>query len=211
MKLKPHIIATVICLFIMLIMGISCMKTSGKDIEKVENEQQEITIDISDDLNKKEDEDNVKETTIAAENVEIDIEIITEQENESIIGSLDFDSEDALMLHKISIAEAGGESVESMALVMLVVLNRTWSDGFPDSIEDVIFQKVSGVAQFTPTINGSFDKAKPNEKSQQAMELILNGWNESQNALYFESCSGESWHSRNLELLFEKDGIRYYK
>ena len=124
-----------------------------------------------------------------------------------IIGSLDFGSDDALMLHKIAIAEAGNQSAESMALVMLVVLNRTWSDTFPDTIYDVIHQQ----NQFTPVSNGSYDRAQPNEKSAEAMKLVLSGWNESQGALYFETCKGESWHSKNLQLLFEKEGTRYYK
>ena len=34
-----------------------------------------------------------------------------------------------------------GEDVEGKALVMLVVLNRVWSDKFPDSIEEVITQE----------------------------------------------------------------------
>lgn len=123
------------------------------------------------------------------------------------IGSLDFDENDSLMLHKIAVAEAGGEGVESMALIMLVVLNRTWDLDFPDTIEDVIYEE----GQFTPISDGRYYDSEPNEKSQEAMELILSGWNESQGALYFESCKGDSWHSRNLELLFEKDNIRFYK
>ena len=54
------------------------------------------------------------------------------------------------MLMKIAMAEAEGESVEGKALVMLVVLNRVWSDAFPDTIEEVIFQP----RQFTPAVPG---------------------------------------------------------
>lgn len=59
----------------------------------------------------------------------------------SMIHSYDWDGEDERMLAKIAMAEAEGESVEGKALVILVVLNRVWSDEFPDSIEEVIFQK----------------------------------------------------------------------
>lgn len=131
----------------------------------------------------------------------------TKPQSNQLNGSLDFGSDDALMLHKIAVAEAGGESVESIALVMLVVLNRVYDNRFPDSIYGVIHQK----NQFTPVASGSYAKAQPNDKSQKAMELVINGWNESQGALYFESCSGSSWQSRNLTYLFEKDGHRYYK
>ena len=127
--------------------------------------------------------------------------------NNLINGSLDFGSNDALMLHKIAVAEAGGESVEGMALVMLVVLNRVYDDEFPDTIYGVLHQK----NQFTSMVDGSYAKAQPNEKSHKAMELVISGWNESKGALYFESCSGSSWQSRNLTYLFEEGGHRYYK
>lgn len=200
-------------LLVIIIMGILLTLFFGYSV--IESKWQE-----------KENESDIEVTNITIskpdkkfENVDNPVIVLPEKTTEdttkdgekSVIGSLDFDSEDALILHKISIAEAGGESVECMALIMLVILNRTWIDEFPNSIEDVVFQKVNGVAQFTPTINGSYDRAEPNEKSNAAMKLVLSGWNESQNALYFESCEGESWHSRNLEFLFEKDGVRFYK
>ena len=56
------------------------------------------------------------------------------------IPSMDWDTEDAYLLEKIAMAEAEGEGVEGKALVMLVVLNRVWSDRFPDTIEEVIFR-----------------------------------------------------------------------
>jgi N-acetylmuramoyl-L-alanine amidase len=142
--------------------------------------------------------------------IESETEVIepeTENVESNLIQSLDFGYEDAEMLEKISIAEAGGESVECMAMVMLVVLNRAWSDEFPNTIKEVLYEN----KQFTPISNGSYDSAVPNEKSQEALNMIMQGWNESQNALYFESCSGESWHSRNLEYLFQIDNMRFYR
>jgi len=54
---------------------------------------------------------------------------------------MDWDSDDAYRLAKIAMAEAESEDTEGKALVMLVVLNRVWDDEFPDTIEEVIFQK----------------------------------------------------------------------
>lgn len=68
----------------------------------------------------------------------------------TLIKSRDWSAEDAEILLKIAMAEAEGESVEGKALVMLVVLNRVWSEGFPDSISEVVFQD----GQFTPTEEG---------------------------------------------------------
>ena len=52
----------------------------------------------------------------------------------SMIGSRDWGAEDSEILLKIAMAEAEGESVEGKALVMLVVLNRVWSEDFPGSL-----------------------------------------------------------------------------
>lgn len=105
-------------------------------------------------------------------------------------------------------AEAEGEDTEGKALVMLVVLNRVWSDDFPDSIQDVIYEE----GQFTPVSNGRFDRVEPDEDCHAAMQLITTGqWDESQGALYFESGGGDTWHSRNLEFLFQHGGHYFYK
>ena len=67
--------------------------------------------------------------------------IKAEPVSESLIKSRDWDEGDVLM--QIAMAEAEGESVEGKALVMLVVLNRVWTDGFPDDISDVVFSRDS--------------------------------------------------------------------
>ena len=48
-------------------------------------------------------------------------------------------------------AEAEGEDTEGKALVILVVLNRVRSEGFPDTVEDVIMEEHNGVRQFSVT------------------------------------------------------------
>ena len=73
-------------------------------------------------------------------------EIEAAQTYKSVVQSRDWGAEESEMLLRIAMAEAEGESVEGKALVMLVVLNRVWSDKFPDTIEEVIFQP----RQFSP-------------------------------------------------------------
>ena len=125
------------------------------------------------------------------------------------IQSYDWDGEDAQMLMKIAMAEAEGESVEGKALVMLVVLNRAWSDEFPDSIEAVLFQK----NQFSPVADGGrYWTTEPNAECAEALALVESGWDESQGALYFESAANEQgWHSRSLEFLFQYGGHKFYR
>lgn len=127
---------------------------------------------------------------------------------ESVIMSRDWDAEESLMLMKIAMAEAEGESVEGKALVMLVVLNRVWSDEFPGTIEEVIFQP----KQFSPVMEGGrYYTTEPDEECYEALELVMSGWDESYGALYFESCENSSWHSENLDFLYQVGNHKFYR
>jgi len=127
---------------------------------------------------------------------------------DSLIASRDWSAAEDELLLKIAMAEAEGESVEGKALVMLVVLNRVWSDDFPNTIEDVIFQP----RQFsTVTEGGRYYTTEPDAGCYEALELVMYGWDESQGALYFESCKHDSWHSENLEFLFQEGNHKFYK
>lgn len=127
---------------------------------------------------------------------------------QSKIGSMDWDSDDAYRLAKIAMAEAESEDTEGKALVMLVVLNRVWDDEFPDTIEEVIFQK----GQFSPISNGRYDEVEPDEDCYRALQLIqTGGWDESHGATYFESKSVSTWHSENLTFLFKHGKHYFYK
>lgn len=123
--------------------------------------------------------------------------------------SCDWDAKDPELLVRIAMAEAGDQDVEGKALVMMVILNRMLSDKFPNTIEDVIMQK----NQFTPVSSGRFYEVEPDDGCYEALDLIMvHKWDESQGALYFESCSdADNWHSRNLEYLFTHGGHRFYK
>lgn len=133
-------------------------------------------------------------------------ELVAKAECQSIICSYDWDSEDAELLCKIAMAEAGNQDTEGKALVMLVVLNRAWGDNeFPDTIRDVIYQP----RQFSPVLEGKFEDVVPDKDCWEALELVETGWDESQGALYFESKSDSTWHEDNLKFLF-KHGDHYF-
>lgn len=139
---------------------------------------------------------------------EITKEPVIETTNDSLIQSKDWDANDSYLLAKIAMAEAEGEDVEGKALVILVVLNRVWTDEFPGTIHDVIYQK----SQFSPIANGRFDRVEPDEECYEALEMVMSGWDESHGALYFESeKSADNWHSRHLDYLFTHGGHRFYK
>ena len=115
--------------------------------------------------------------------------------------------EEKTMLLKLGMAERGNtECTECIALVMRTVLNRAEAGRFGKSIRSVILAQ----DQFTPVSDGSYYKAEPNERCYEALDLVIYGWDESQGALYYEWCTGESWHSKNLNLLFQHCDVRFY-
>lgn len=126
--------------------------------------------------------------------------------------SKDWDGEDSYLLAKIAMAEVEGCDTYTKELVILTVLNRVYSDSFPNTISDVIYQKLNGVPQFSPTVSSRWE-LEPNEDCWLAVENVMTAeYDFSQGCLYFESCEDEdNWHNRNLEFLFKSGGIRFYK
>lgn len=123
--------------------------------------------------------------------------------------SKDWSEKERYLLAKIAMAEAEGCNTQTKTLVIMCVLNRVWSDEFPDTIEEVIFQE----NQFSPISDGRWDRVEPNEDCYEAVKMVMEAkYDYSGGATYFESCVNEdNWHSRNLEFLYESEGIRFYK
>lgn len=121
---------------------------------------------------------------------------------------LDLTEEEQTMLLKIGMAELGqGDCTECIALVMCTVLNRVKASGFGSTIYGVLHAP----EQFTPVSDGSYANAEPNDRCFEALDMVMRGWDESQGALYYEFCEGESWHSQNLNLLFQHCNTRFYQ
>ena len=123
--------------------------------------------------------------------------------------SKDWSTEESYLLARIAMAEAEGCNIQTKTLIIMCVLNRVWSDEFPDTIEEVIFQE----NQFSPIDNGRWDRVEPNEDCYEAVKVVMEAkYDYSGGATYFENCADEdNWHSRNLEFLYESEGIRFYK
>lgn len=123
--------------------------------------------------------------------------------------SKDWPAKESYLLARIAMAEAEGCNTQTKTLIIMCVLNRVWSDEFPDTIEEVIFQE----NQFSPIDNGRWDRVEPNEDCYEAVKIVMEAkYDYSGGATYFENCADEdNWHSRNLEFLYESEGIRFYK
>lgn len=89
---------------------------------------------------------NIKEDIITSDDI---FEKLTPVEND-----LAYTDEEIDLISIITMAEAEGESELGQRLVIDVILNRVDSDLFPDTVNDVIYQK----NQFTSTYNGRMDR-----------------------------------------------------
>lgn len=123
-----------------------------------------------------------------------------------------WNDDDMYLLAKIAMAEAEGEPLRTKVLVILTVLNRVNSDEFPDTIHDVLFEKLKGRYQFTPMGDGRWDMVEPNDECWNALKIVQEATHDYSNgACYFESDDEENWHSRNLTLVCESGRMQFYK
>lgn len=122
---------------------------------------------------------------------------------------------DYYTLLQIVEAEATGGDIPSKLLVANVVLNRVKDLHFPDTIYDVVWQKVNGSAQFSPTADGRISSCTITESTVEAVDLALQGEDNSQGALFFVARASASsrnveWFDTSLVWLFEYGGHEYY-
>lgn len=123
-----------------------------------------------------------------------------------------FDDGDIQLLLQIAAAEAGTEDAIGKALVMCVIKNRVESDEFPNTVREVIYECKNGVYQFSPVKNEAYQNAKVTEECYEALDLVLSGWDESREAVYFcTPAAAGKWHEHHLTFLFEHGGHRFYK
>lgn len=95
-----------------------------------------------------------------------------------------YSEEELDLLARLVHAEARGEPLEGKIAVANVVLNRVKSQNFPNTIEQVIYQRVNGRYQFCPVRNGSINQ-KPTAEAVEAARLALEGKVVVKDALYF--------------------------
>lgn len=123
---------------------------------------------------------------------------------------------DKEVLLRIVEAEATGQDVTGKMLVANVILNRVNSDRFPDTVEEVVFQKTGNKYQFSPIRDGRYYKVNISETTEEAVERVLYGEDHSQGALYFMSRryadkSNVRWFDRSLTWLLEYGNHEFYK
>ena len=108
-----------------------------------------------------------------------------------------YNEEDLYWLSRIISAESRGEPFLGQLAVGTVVINRTRSDYYPDSIYEVVFDRCGGV-QFSPAASGSVYN-DPTESSVIAAKMCLEGFSLDENILFFfnSSIALGSWITSN--------------
>ena len=125
-------------------------------------------------------------------------------------------TQDLEALLRIVEAEAGCEDEEGKLLVANVVLNRVKHEKFPDTVTEVVFQRESGVTQFSPVASGSIKRVRVGEETKRAVGRALDGEDISQGALYFAArkyADSEKmrWFDEKLQFLFQHGGHEFFR
>lgn len=82
-----------------------------------------------------------------------------------------FNYDEARDLLNVAQAEAGNQGEDGMWLVMSVVYNRVKSEGYPNTVHDVVYQP----HQFSSVTNGSIDKVEISTEAHLALARMEKG------------------------------------
>lgn len=91
-----------------------------------------------------------------------------------------YSEQDLKLIANAVYGEARGEPYEGQVAVAAVILNRIEHADFPDSVGGVIFQP----GAFTAVADGQI-WLTPNERAKEAVLDAINGWDPSENAIYY--------------------------
>lgn len=127
-----------------------------------------------------------------------------------------YSHEDYNTLLNIVEAECTGGDEKSKLLVADVILNRTEDSHFPDNIHDVVWQRLGGTAQFSPTQDGRMGTLKISDSTVRAVKRALDGEDISEGALFFmareySADDNVDWFDETLTYLYSYGGHGFYK
>lgn len=118
----------------------------------------------------------------------------------------DFTEQEIYTLAQCVEAEAGENNMLSQRYVTQVILNRLYSDKFPNTIEDVIYQKNGNIPQFSVAYNGAMCREVKTETLLNVYKVLMHGVNIPDNVLYFYSSSVEENWVNTLPIYAEVEG-----
>lgn len=144
------------------------------------------------------------------------IETKTEEPAEEV-SYMEYNEATLELLARLCEAEAGIESYQCKVYVASVVLNRCLSEYHPDTIEEVIWERVSGTPQFSVTIkhNGTcmLESVEPSEDSFKAAQYVLDHGPQlpkDVTVFYSNSCKGNWVTTRETYTTIDHTIFAYY-
>jgi len=167
-----------------------------------------VTVGDSEEFSKNQ---NITIPVMAVEETQEDVE----EDTSETVPLIELSSTDYEALLRIIEAEATGEDLKGKILVGNVIMNRVRHSDFPDTVKEVVFQRVDGHVQFSPTADGRYESVEISEETKEAVNCILAGEDYSQGALFFSARdkadpSNMSWFDNHLKWLFVYGGHEFY-
>lgn len=140
----------------------------------------------------------------------------TEEPTEEV-SYMEYDEATLELLARLCEAEVGMESYQCKVYVASVVLNRCLSEYHPDTIEEVIWERIGGTPQFSVTIkhNGTcmLESVEPSEDSFKAAQYVLDHGPQlpkDVTVFYSNTCKGDWITTRETYTTLDHTIFAYY-
>jgi hypothetical protein len=114
------------------------------------------------------------------------------------------------LLCRIVEAEIGIGDFDQKCNVASSMINRYFSETFPNGWKDLLFQKRNGVYQYSSVGNSSYKEINISEDTILAIEYSFMIEDTTSGCTYFHS-GKSSWHKNNLEFVFNDGLHKFYR
>lgn len=143
--------------------------------------------------------------------------VFTTEESTEKVSYMEYDEITLELLARLCESEVGTESYQCKVYVASVVLNRCLSEYHPDTIEEVIWERVCGTPQFSVTIeyNGTcmLERVEPSEDSFKAAQYVLDHGPQlpkDVTVFYSNTCKGDWVTTRETYTTLDHTIFAYY-
>lgn len=114
------------------------------------------------------------------------------------------------LLCRVVEAEIGIGNFDQKCNVASSIINRYFSETFPNDWKDLLFQKRNGVYQYSSVGNGLYRTVEVSEDTILAIEYSFMIEDTTNGCTYFHS-GNSTWHEDNLEFVFDDGLHKFYR
>ena len=114
------------------------------------------------------------------------------------------------LLCRVVEAEIGIGNFDQKCNVANTIINRYFSETFPNGWKDLLFQKRNGVYQYSSVGNGLYRTVEVSEDTILAIEYSFMIEDTTNGCTYFHS-GNSTWHENNLEFVFDDGLHKFYR